>query len=393
MPCSQTYVDQDDPTCCYMPSLPSHKFPTLVRWFDNDTIVISGDQSQQEIEDLLTACIGIEGHLPSKLILENIDKHDNDSLKALTVKLHHFTHLEELKIAKKIKRIGLELLCSHFDSIQNLKVLDLDKCVIKTEGMIVLSNALHKVPNLTTLNLAHNKIEDEGVIALCSQLHVIPHLNVLNLSFNHIASQGMITLSHNLMYMQELRILNLQNNDVCDVFHGGHTVHAVETFSAQLHLARNLQVLNLGVNSIQNALVAMTINKGSKLPLLSLSLWGNYIEERLANVPDCMDAIGKLLDCMPNLQYLDLKHNHFGDQGVSLLASHLHKIPKLTHLNLGSTWSGSKGLMSLIRHLDHIPKLEVFVYFGNGKKITDSEILDEMEARNIKFVHGLGRED
>lgn len=179
-----------------------------------------------------------------------------------------------------------------------LAKLNIEKCELKTEGIIKFSKINEKLPLIKSLNISGNKICDEGLMKISHILHLIPKLY---LETNNITEIGLKTLFEK--DLSKLTLLNLYGNPI--------------SAKAGLELGKLkggirkiiLEKCELGDEGLKAFLQGINENSISTIQFLNLSIFRTR-------------------------EYIKIDRNLISDEGIKIIANSLEKFESGLKLHL-----------------------------------------------------------
>lgn len=200
-----------------------------------------GNEGSEYLANLIAS--GYDGLCP----LETLDISKNEittkGLSRIFSSLRSNSQLFSLNLERNNFSQGLSNNCLPFLSDNNqLKILNLSGCELKTEGVRMLSDGIAKNRGLRSLLLSSNLIDDIGVEGIANGVARNQTLKILDLSNNCIKNRGGIALASAFKINQTLEELNLKENNIKDI--------AGQLFSEVSRCNTNILKLNLEMNQI-----------------------------------------------------------------------------------------------------------------------------------------------
>ncbi|KAJ7324130.1 hypothetical protein JRQ81_017150 [Phrynocephalus forsythii] len=252
-----------------------------------------------------------------------------DGLQWLDRALQHLLELKMLDVScNKGIGGGFQNTEAHLASLNNLEVLDLHQCCITEEDMAVLSQIIPLLSSLQELNLSSNKNVGVSADHLLSRLQFLPNLNSVLLSNCSLQHDSFASFAEAALHLPELKTLDLSWNKCV----GGN----LKLLLKALNLGGEIRVLRLsscGLVDEDLSSLAEGIHAGYLPQLQSLDLSYNSCISGQGWV-----KLGQALLALEQLSELDvsLRPSSRGDCGdwISQLLSTLQTLPMFTELSL-----------------------------------------------------------
>ncbi|XP_065917950.1 protein NLRC5-like [Dysidea avara] len=236
----------------------------------------------------------------------------------------------------------------------SLKVLNLKKNNLQTEGAIKIARGLCNTITLTQFNISKNNIGSQAANDIANVLSCNTRLEVLYLDENCLQTKGASKIAKGLQNIYSLKIFSISCNQI-DAEAAGEIANA-------LNCNRELNILDLSGNSFQNTgiiTIAKTLKHISSLTALSLS-------RNRINSSKAAKHIGTLLSYNTNLQVLNLHGNHLQSPGVTKIAAALKKVYSLTTFDISRNGVSSEAANDIADLLAHNTKIELLYIDGNN---------------------------
>ena len=273
-----------------------------------------------------------------------------------------------------------DMLCK----LASLNNLDLTSNLLGVEGVVVLVSALNDANvHLRLLDLYRNGIGSEGARVVLNDLNCRQDIEVLNLGCNHIE----VVVWGGLKYWINLKTLdvswnaidvpslldgivgtsqnsigqpciNLQELDVCQC-----EMDSPETKELinGLKLCTGLQELDLSRNKVDEEGIVELCD--------GLKCWHELKRLEMSNVDIGIDSVVVLAEGLQNckaLEMIGLSSNSIGANGAIVLADGLKNCSALRVIDIQSNEIGSEGALALVEKLKSWPSLEGLYLRGNG---------------------------
>ncbi|XP_042314476.1 leucine-rich repeat-containing protein 31 [Sceloporus undulatus] len=253
----------------------------------------------------------------------------HNGLQWLGTSLQHLLELRKLDVSCN-KEIGggFQNLVAHLASLSNLEVLDLHQCCITEEDMAVLTQIIPLLSSLQELNLSSNKSVGISSDQLLSRLRFLPRLTSVLLSNCSLQHDSFTSLAEAALHLPELMILDLSWNKCV----GGKLKLILEA----LNLGAKMQVLRLSSCSLVDEDItgfAAVIEAGHLDQLQKLDLSYNHLISDQGWTTFCQALVA--LDLLSELD-ISLRPSLHCDceEWFSQLLAALPKLPLLTELGL-----------------------------------------------------------
>jgi hypothetical protein len=319
----------------------------------------------------------------------------------------------------------------------SLKTLSFSKCVISVEGYQSLARGLSCNTSLETLDLSCTKMGESSLIALVDGLRINKTLKSLNLSHNR--GSGRVAIERLLGYnvLRELTLAyntdsvgasilvrGLSDNNCLEKLNLLGTFvrgEGPETFRALCESLRGnttLRYLNVGCNNVRLDSVCATALKLDTMSLETLCLTSNPVTscgiaalaqslqgpctlKELSIISCDLDdtgllKLGEALTTNDALEVLDVRGNHFTDNGASQFFDLLPQMKGLKAVyglvtEVATELNGDAVGLALVEGLRENTTLRKIFFFGEDDGATIDSIFSPGVAREINFYLRLNR--
>ena len=280
-----------------------------------------------------------------------------NSFSNIAKSLQNNSSLQELHLAdNSATKTGAIYVAAIVSHSTNLQVLNLNGNNLQIEGTRVVLNNLKSISSLTKLYLSNNNITEDAADDIAVVLSHNSNLQVLDLSTNNFNSMGIIKITKPLQSMTSITELHISDINITD--EGANYISTVLSYNTYL------TVLNLN-GSFQSAGIALLANGlQNTYTLLQLELANNKITKEAA------DDIAAIVDKSRNLQVLNLNANVLENVGIIKIANSLQSIITLTELYLSDNNITEKAADDIVTVLSHNNKLKVLNLNRNDLKAT-----------------------
>ena len=274
-------------------------------------------------------------------------------------------------------------LISVFDSVKNLKTLNLSHCILTETQANAILHKHDQAKNIVALNLSHNAIQgNEIVVGICQ----LQSLQELDLSHNCVRFSPLPNFKAKLKHLSTcLKKISLSSNHMqpddilqfCSIItsnllelnldcnHIGHSIWSIWCLCEKI---MHLKVLSLAITDICNNVDGLAFLLSLVLELEDLNLSCNNL------LAEDFQQLQTTLSKLTRLKTLNLSMNAVGPDGMKALADIFKEFPLLERLDMNCSCIREHEVSVLCKSLVSLKKLKYLNLSGN---IIDIEVLDD----------------
>ena len=334
--------------------------------------------------------------ITNNLLLEVVNL-SNNKLQSLGIKFiaEAFKTISHLKLlalyGNRINEEAADDIASIIDNNVKLEKLVLYNNAFKSEGICKICQALKNHRNLLVFRIGHNYIQEAAAEAIAKIISHNPLLKVVDIGKNRLLTDGVIKITSQLEKFTNLQKLYLSNNNITC------TEAVTDSLSKVIGKNGNLKLLHLDNNNFSVSDVSMIAEKVNKLTGLreltvnNTGFTADHISTMIANnllleILDISDNelesegisyISKALMKLSRLRVLGLCGNNITGDAADDIARVISKLPVLEKLLLNNNNFGVAGIKSICESLQHNKGLKLLQLDNAG--ITE-EVADDIAA-------------
>ncbi|XP_067392634.1 leucine-rich repeat-containing protein 31 [Emydura macquarii macquarii] len=252
-----------------------------------------------------------------------------DGLQCLDSAFQYLPELNKLDLSCN-KEIGggLKDSAAHLASVKDLEVLDLHRCCVTEEDMVALTQVIPLLSSLQELNLSSNKNIGVSSSHLFSRLRFLPKLKSVAISSCSLGEDSLVSLAETALHLPELEILDLSWNKCV----GGNLKLLLEALKLATEI-RTLRLSSCNLVAVDLSLLALEVQAGhlTKLQKLDLSYNDSVSDEGWATFFQGLTALRELSELDVSLRPSSCRD---GGMWFSKLLTALSKLPAFTEIGM-----------------------------------------------------------